>query len=250
MDFTRKPVRETQFSLLSRPRGALLIALLVLAMIIIPTIFLRIQSALFERRALFVVHALSALTVGTSSKAEALSRIPTLRADGMGPYGATRCDADECLTGGIPNSRLSDAVFVRAGRKEKRTLYSILSWWGFRFWSLDVYVKFNSGKVSYLSYHLMVSRPHLDDPNVVVVEVTSPERPNGRNSGLSGAEGSPSRLSTSRRWPAQSVGIDFSPGAPKELVAHAFDLNLNCIWSFAGCRTWNQLLPAAEELGR
>lgn len=167
-----------------------------------------------------------------------------------GPYGAPRCNADECVSTGIPNSRLSDAVFLRAARTGSRTLYSVLNWWGFRFWGLDVYVSFSSGKVSYFSYHLMVSTPHLDDAEVVVVEVDSKEHITGRNPSLIAAESPAYRVSTSRTWPAQSVGIAFTPDAPRELVNHAFDLKLRCLWSLAGCRTWNQLLPAADGLSR
>ena len=68
----------------------------------------------------------------------------------------------------------SYAVLTRVGRTGSQTLFSALSWWGFRLWSLSAYVNFRSGKVSYLSYNLMVSTPHLDPPDAVVVEVTSP----------------------------------------------------------------------------
>lgn len=231
-------------------RRALRLYLWGLAIIVISGIALRVEGALFEMRALSLVSALSSLQVGTSSKAEALSRIPSLRADGTGPYGAPRCDADECVSAGIPNSSLSDAVFLRVARMGNRTLYSVLSWWGFRFWVLSVYVNFSSGKVSYLSYHLVVSSPHLGDAGVVVVEVQSKEHISESNPSLSAAADPGYRVSTSRKQPAQSVGIVLTPATRREFVSHAFDLKLRCLWSLAGCRTWNQLLPAAEGLSR
>jgi hypothetical protein len=100
------------------------------------------------------------------------------------------------------------------------------------------------GLVSQL--HLIVSTPHLDPPDTVAGEVTSPEHTGARDPILSGAENLAFRVTTARRWPAQSVGVDFSPEAPKELVDHAFDLRPRCLWSFERCRSWNQLLPAIE----
>jgi hypothetical protein len=236
----------TLFSPALRSRRALYLCLYVSAMIVIPSIALRVQAFLFQRRAVSVVSALSALRVGTSSEAEAMSRIPTLKADGMGPYGAPVCDADECVSTGIPYSSFSYAVLTRVGRAGSPTLFSALSRWGVRLSSLSVFVNFKSGKVSYLSYNLMVSTPHLDPPDAVVVEVTSREHEGARKPGLSAAEHPDFRVTTARRWPAQSVGVDFSPEAPKGLVEHAFDLELRCLWSFAGCRSWNQLLPAVD----
>jgi hypothetical protein len=247
MHVGRTSIVATGFSQHLRARRALCLLSCVSAIIVIPTIALRVQALLFQKRVLSVVSAMSDLRVGTSSEAEAFSRIPMLKADGMGPYGAPVCDADACVSTGIPYSSLSDAVLTRAKRTGNQTLLSVLSWWGFRLWSLDAYVNFSSGKVSYLSYHLMVSTPHLDPPDAIVVEVTSPEHAGARYPVLNAPENAAFRVTTARRWPAQSVGVDFSPEAPGVLIGHAFDLKLRCLWSFGGCRTWNQLLPALSS---
>jgi hypothetical protein len=78
----------------------------------------------------------------------------------------------------------------------------------------------------------------------------SSERSSARSPALGAAENPAFRVTTARRWPAQSVGIDFNPDAPGALIGHAFDLNLDCLWSLAGCRDWNQLLPAVEDRGQ
>ena len=202
MSLGRASTVATGFSQHLRSRRALYLDLCVSAIIVIPSIALRVQAVLFQRRALSVVSALSGLRVGTSSEAEALSRISTLKADGMGPYGAPVCDADACVSTGIPYSSLSYAVLTRVGRTGSQTLFSALSWWGFRLWSLSAYVNFRSGKVSYLSYNLMVSTPHLDPPDAVVVEVTSPEHPSAINPALSAAENAAFLcVLSARRWP-------------------------------------------------
>jgi hypothetical protein len=90
----------TRFFRALRARRALYLYLSGSALIAIPSIALRVQAVLFQRRALSVVSVLSCLRVGTSSEAEALSQTPTLKADGMGPYGAPVCDADACEQSG------------------------------------------------------------------------------------------------------------------------------------------------------
>lgn len=232
-------------------RPILLLLFSIFIIVVILSIFLRVQAAIFARKALSIVSGLSTLRVGTTTRAEALSRIPTLKANGMGPYGAPLCNADECTETGIPNSVLSDAVLLPAARTDNRTLLSILSWLGFRDWSLDTFVNFSSGKVSYLSYRVMIYTTRFEelggDPDVVMVEVSSRANADSRNPSLSPTAGDPFRVSSSRRSPSQSVGVSFTPDAPNELVLRAFDLKLRCLWSLAGCRTWSQLLPAVED---
>src|SRR5450755_4234847 len=151
-------------------RSARFLYVSVLTVMIVTALGLRIEAALFERRAFATVRALSTLRVGVTSKAEAMARMQAV-GPVTGPYGAPLCLADECLSTGIPNSRLSDAVFLPV--TENRTLYSLLTWWGFRFWSLSTDVSFTSGKVSRLSYRLGLSNSHFGGLNAVIVEVGS-----------------------------------------------------------------------------
>jgi len=60
----------------------------------------------------------------------------------------------------------------------------------------------------------------------------------------------PPYLLTPSRAASQSIGITLTPNAPEEIVRDAFDLKLNCLWSFEGCHRWNELLPAVEPLLR
>jgi len=213
-----------------------------LGTVILAAIALRIEAARFEKQASATVRALSTLQVGVSSKAEFLARMQALKPV-TGPYGVPLCNADECLAMAIPNSRLSDAVFVPVARTENSALYSLLTWLGFRYWSLSVYVNFTSGRVSYFSYDLMLSHSHFDrGADVVVVEVTSQENI-GKNRGSELGGDETYRMTHSGAWPDKSVGIAFTPSATKGLVNDAFDLKLHCLWSLAGCKTWSQLLP-------
>jgi hypothetical protein len=223
-------------------RTARYISVCVLALIIVPAIALRVEAALFERKAIATVRALSTLKVGVTSEAEAVARMRVL---GLvtGPYGPPLCFAEECISVTIPNSRFSDAIFLPVIRTENPTLYSVLTWWGFRFRSLSVDVNFTSGKVSFFSYHLMLSNSRFDGgADVVVVRVTSQEKLLARSGGsLSGDDAY--RLTPSGAWPDKSVGIALTPNTPQDLVNRAFDVKLHCLWSLAGCKAWREVLP-------
>lgn len=125
------------------------------ALVFASAIALRLEAAIYARRISSVVSALSSLRVGETSKAEALSRIPSLRRSVTGPYGAPKCDADECFDAAVSNGLPGRVLW-----KTTNAAFShVLRWWGFRFENLSVYVNFTEGKVSYFSYHLMVSAP-------------------------------------------------------------------------------------------
>lgn len=126
-----------------------------IAILLISGLGLRLDAAIYGRQIVSLVSSLSTLRVGKTSKAETLLLLPSLQASSTGPYGVPRCEADECFFmfagNGLPGRVLSQT--------ENSTFSALLRWWGFRFESLNVWVAFTSGKVSYFSYHLMVSSP-------------------------------------------------------------------------------------------
>ena len=221
------------------------------AVVFTAAIALRIEAAIFAGRIVSVVTALSTLRVGETSKAETLRRIPTLQPSNTGPYGAPRCGADECFSGGVENG-LPGRLLRRTGNA---VLSDVLRWWGFRAESLDFYVSFTSGKVSYSSYHLIVSAPGLPASmpppppdgklGVVVIGLSSRRTIIARGPSPTVETHPPYLISPSQ---SQSIGIALTPDAPEEIVRAGFDLRLHCVWSFGGCRRWNQLLPSVEPL--
>ncbi len=182
-----------------------------LAILVVPSIGLRVEAALFERRAVSFVSALSGLQVGMTPRAEALSRVPILK-DETALSGLPAGGPRELFSARIPNSSLSDAVLLWAARMENKPLYSALSWWAFRAWSLSAYVNFASGKVSSIRYQRMVSTGKLEVGDVVVVGVTTqPDlaRPDGlRTPG----ESCVYRVTTTGFEPAQGVWNRFHSG--------------------------------------
>jgi hypothetical protein len=58
---------------------------------------------------------------------------------------------------------------------------------------------------------------------------------------------SPNYIVYPGKWPDLQTGVYFTRDTPGELLGHAFDLRLRCLWSLTGCRTANQLLPQAQQ---
>ena len=227
------------------------------AVILTAGIALRVEAAIYAWRIVSVVTALSTLRLGETSKADTLRSIPALHLSKSGPYGAPVCDADECFSGTLGNGLPGRILW------ETRTevLSEVLRWLGFRAESLEVEVDFKSGKVSYLACRLMLSAPGALPAGIpppppdgklgaVIVGLSSQKMitvrdPNSR------VETHPLyRISPARAVPSQSIGIALTPDAPDEVQHAAFDLRLNCVWSFGGCRRWSQLLPSVEPLTR
>jgi hypothetical protein len=233
-------------------RRAKRIYLWFFAVIFTAAIALRVEAAIYAGRIVSVVTALSTLRLGETSKAETLRRIPTLRASTTGPYGAPRCDADECFSGFVANG-LPGRVLWRTGND---VLSDVLRWWGFRAESLNIWVNFKSEIVSGFSYLVWVSAPGVPkfmappppdgELGMVVIGLNAQRTIAVRDPNSTVETQPPYRITLARTAPSQSIRIALTPGAPDEIVRGAFDLRLNCIWSFGGCRRWSQLLPSVE----
>jgi len=223
----------------SRPARLLYLGILVI--VIVPGIALRVEAALFERRVLKVVSALSSLRIGVTPKAEVISRMAGIKIDEssrgnsegnslvMGSRGV--CDADECFWIEV-SSPMSYVWGLHVfGSVDSKTMFSVLNLWGFQARSLDAHVNLTSGKVSSLGYRLILSTAHADIPGALIIKVSS--RKNLTDWELDHvADESPNyRVSHYFKWPALSTNIDFTPDAPTEVVSHAFDLKLQCVWS-------------------
>jgi hypothetical protein len=227
------------------------------AIVLAAAIALRVEAAIYARRISSVVAELSTLRLGETSKVDTLRRIPALHPSKTGPYGAPICDADECFSGSVGNGLPGRVLW----RTRSEVLSEVLRWLGFRAESLEVMVNFKSGKVSYFACRLMLSAPGMLPAGL------PPPPPDGKLGaviiGLSSQKmitvGDPNsivethppyRITPARAVPSQSIGIALTPDAPDEVGDAAFNLRLDCVWSFGGCRRWSQLLPSVEPLTR
>ena len=229
--------------LTSRP--ARLIYLGVLVIVIVPGIALRVEAALFQRRVLKVMSALSSLRIGVTQRAEVLSRMAQfeVREDHRNKSG---CEADDCLFIEVSSPKLSDWALRKAGWSGHYKLYTVLSWWRFRMRGLEAYVDLDSDKVSDLGYRFVLSTP--DPYDEIVINARSMSSA-GRFTGIIDAiaDESPD-YGVSHHWrrPALNTNVYFTRSTTPELLSHAFRLRLECLWSVRGCLTANQLLPEAE----
>jgi hypothetical protein len=213
----------------------------VLAALLIAAVALRIEATVFQFRVLKLMSELATLRIGATPKSEALSRIPGLHSTSK-DY---QCGADECFVAAIPNSRLSDWIYSPTFRWQDKPLNPALYWWGFRYRSLEASVDFKSGRVSQFRYRLMLLTPS-SDPNPLVIGVWS--RDTFADSQLSGdVDESPNYVVYHFKSSDLNTGVYFNRDTPPELLGHAFDLHLYCLWSLAGCKTANEVLPHAEQ---
>lgn len=208
--------------------------------VIIFSITLHIQAALFGAKTLKMVHALSKLRVGLTSKAETLKELSALKATQPDPFGGSRCGADECFSTRLATTGFMDSA-LRNIVPRHRIIFAILNWLGVRGRYFDLHVEFKSGVVSSFGYQLMVTSARADYPYVVVVGVSAVQRIAENSETYS--------VKRARQTPLQSVGIVFTPRAPIQITTPAFNPNMSCLSSLGGCRTWPDVLPSFEQLG-
>lgn len=241
--------------LTSRPARLFYIGVLII--VVISGITLRVEAVLFERRVHKVMSTLSSLRVGVTPKAEVLSRMAGVKIDesslgnSMGSSLVMRsrgvCDADKCFWIEV-SSPMSDVWGLDVfGRVDSKTMFLVWGSLGFRLRSLDANVKVNSDKVSSLGYLLILSTPDPGYPGVLRIKVSSRKNLADRLLDYIADESPNYQVSHYFKWPRLFTDIDFTPDAPTELVSHAFNLKLQCVWSLRGCRTANELLPEAEQ---
>lgn len=229
--------------LTSRP--ARLIYLGVLVIVIVPAIGLRVEAALFERRILKVMSALSSLRIGVTPKDDVLSRMAEFDVNKRS-RGSSKCEADECLSIEVSSPKLSDWLLRKASWSGHYSLYSVLSWWGFRERIFVAHVDLTSGQVSGLGYRLSLSTLRASNVDLGVW-VSSKGDFVDLNLAADVDESPNYQVSHYFQCPDLCMNVYFTRDASPELLRHAFGLKLRCIWSIAGCRTSNQLLPDAEQ---
>ena len=224
-----------------RSHWACRIYLVILAIILISAVLFRVEAAIFQQRVDALMASLSSLRIGETSKAEALSLIPGL-AKSSGARG--ECHAEECLSIEIQGSTISLWLLRLAGRTHHELPSSLLNWWGVRYWSLLSDVDFTSDRVSHLSYGVWLStrRAPALSATVSLKSQISDRRLSDE------VDESPNYVvGHTSNWPDSNRQVSLTRDAPPELAKHAFDIQLRCLSSLAGCETAAQLLPEVEN---
>ena len=218
----------------------------ILALVCVPAIAFRMEAALFQRSVLKATSALSSLRIAVTSQTDALPRVAGLNLDRQSSS-ISNCEAEECVSISTQGSWLCRHVLVPLGGGGHQTLFAILSRWGIRCRSFEGHINFNSGMVSGIGYRLWISTDHADIPGAIIIDVSSKKRIAHWEFSPEADESPYYQVRPAWKWPDLVTGITFSADAPTELVSHAFDLKLGCVWSLTGCRSAKELLPKAEQ---
>lgn len=206
------------------------------ATIVLISIGLRVRSAIFEYRTVWIVHHLALLRLDEAPTSESLKLLREMR-----PCAAVELKPinGECYE--IQMTRWLDSLWL--GKYGYEAGY----WVGIRYWNFSASVEIRQGKVHSVRYSLLVNDGSLASPGVSSIAVNSVH--GFRTSYLDPSEDeSPEyRVTTNFKWPDHSMRVDFTPDAPANLIQHAFAVRLGCIRSLRGCQTALELLPAAAE---
>jgi hypothetical protein len=225
--------------IVTSPRARRIWFCLVVALIFF-TIALRIYDGIFEYRILATVNGLAQIRLDQTSKVELLKAVAGMRS---GPPSWAKCHGEECFSEEISNwpTGHTSLFFFRVYVWSKYA-YKFGYWMGLRLWHFPADAELRDGKVHKIRYHLDVDDGTALYPGSMFVNVESLRGFSSFN------DDSPDyRVSDYFKWPELQINVDFTPHAPVQLVHHAFDLNLNCIWQLLGCRSAKELLPLAWQ---
>jgi hypothetical protein len=222
--------------LTSRP--VRLIVLIAGGAILLTTIALRIHAAIFEYRVTSIVKSLAKLKLDESNKSELLKLLPALHpcppADPL-PLG------DSCYVEELSHTPHFVLMESRA------QLFKIAYWIGVRYWDFSVSVTLRQDKIHKLGYHLRLTNGSPSYPGIISVAATSVRGYHDQPTDPTLDESPDYRVTRYFKWPTLVINVLFTPAAPDQLVLHAFDIRLNCIWYLRGCETADDVLPLAGE---
>ena len=240
------------------------VCLALVLLVVVSSAGVRVHSYLLTRRIQTVLAGLRELRIDDSTEEELLKTVPGLvrvggRTVGTGVerrYG-TRIftDDDRRWPGWIPEffySWSGDITKVKRPREVLSWTARVVHWLGMRHLAFSASVVVVDGKVTRfwygiepdvflgwpVGYVMSVSTVHgfwLERGRPVPVNSLGDERPEARFIFYNG----PFTLGAADA----SIGLDYTPDAPRELIAHAFEVDLSCFWSLRLCDSARQIAP-------
>src|SRR5580704_4243009 len=211
----------------------------------------RIQSFLFQRRVNSILFRMGALGLDSTSEQQLKDLFPELKpveVDGQPAAGGSDSQETwyELNDSNGENGPLVNLV-NHLGSHSNQAL-AILYRLGNRFHIFKVGVRTRRGIADRVAFSLMVEtgRPATNE-DVVLLEV--------KGFGRSGWDSPKSKLDltyedvrpysghVASKMPQNTVFLSFTPDAPEQFIHSAFDVHLDCLWKFSGCRTARQMLP-------
>jgi hypothetical protein len=239
---TESMVTRARKKALQRILARTITAVVILAILafIACSVALHYWAARFDREATAVIQELSKLRVGGTTKHDAMTRIsglkrtPRSEADGREVYELT-----------IQSPRWVGNLLHEISSKSSGVGYGFAYFYGVRTWSMAARVDFTSGSVSDVAYAIRLSSSDPTEPgsvNINVGSLQSFEEVPVTSESVASPE---YRVTNFSQWPEKDATVAFTPGAPHEVLRHAFNINLSCISELRGCSKAEQVLPDA-----
>jgi hypothetical protein len=225
--------------LTSRWARRLFLSLMVLLLLL--TTALRIWAFTFEYRVNSIVAGLAQLQLDQTTRAEMLARVPALHPDSQEEK---NCAAEECYVAEITN-QFTGLIYKLLVEDSNESTYKVNYWLGLRYWSFAANVELRQGKVYGLRYSLILDDGTYLYPGGLRVRANSVRGDRGWFLSAVADESPDYRVTQYFRWPEQDLRVEFTPRAPVGFARHAFEVQLECLWQFWGCKTAKQVLPAA-----
>jgi hypothetical protein len=227
-------------------RRALKTSLFLLVGLLLIGIPLRIHAFLLARKFNRVLSEMSQLQSGTTSRAQLMARLPELHPP-IENGAPAACDVDECLESTIGSSTTIPIALSHVPEIGRGFILPALNWIGLRYGTLFVSVRLKSGTVSGYGYQILLWDGSSNHPGAVFVNANQGTHLGDWNLSSTDDESPDYSVGHYFKWPKQHTGIVFMKDVSPTLKRHAFDVELQCFWSIAGCRLANQLLPMADE---
>ena len=190
------------------------------------------MAAIFEYRVTSIIHRSAQVRLDETTTSELLTLVPSLRAC---PKDDLALQEDSCYQVQIWESLISRVAYF--GRYGYKTAY----WMGARHWNFSASVRLRQGKVHKFGYNVNVNNGSLSEPWLTYVAVTSDRGHRAWHLDPTQDESPDYRVTRYFKWPDQTIEIMYTPAAPTQLLNHAFDIQLNCIWHLRGCRRCRDL---------
>jgi hypothetical protein len=228
------------------------ISLVFVLLLVLLSIGLRTRTYLLTRKIHAVLNGLERLQIDKTSEAELLKTVPNLA------FAFPGKDGERIYQVTIANDYAPSIARIYgiwpAGFDEWNGISPIVkaaSALGWRNLSFGASVNVLNGTVSELGYDLEPDVPHgIPADSLVLVRSThgiwisswraipvpsaddeSPEFRFGTGGAFSWIPG------------ADTVGVAYTPLAPRELAPHAFQVDLTCFWGIRGCNSVRQVVP-------
>jgi len=226
------------------------ISLLTFTSLLVATmVAFRVESFLFQRRVHSILSRMAKIKLDNTSEQDLRSLMPELE----GP------DGPECEEGKV-SSKIYSVLISDVDRGTLSSLVEsldryngpaleILYLLGHRFHRFGAYAYTCAGKVVHLEYFLWIDDNHnhnmFEGTEVKVSGYSRTGWPYSRNysNGFIYEGATPYVEWVSSNAPKNDLAITFTTEAPADFVRAAFDLQLVCLQSFAGCTDTKELLP-------